>query len=236
MVQSINNMAKGKGYKLTSATGDGTPKTCAFFFSDQGCRNGDACKFSHTQEPAATTTCPSATASVSSSSVCSSESDESDDGEIIEKKAGAYASLANGEVDIRKQAPVCVNPFLTAVAQPTSTTTQTVTPESLEATLSDKSWVLVSLDKTANTVFINDYPSPVDLCKTFEIEDTKKNKDFNEMIFSSCIQKARQVYSSSLRCIVSKNNRKEIDSFGLEMGQTCQEEFMKRTLEEKNET
>jgi len=126
MVQSINNMAKGKGYKLTSATGDGTPKTCAFFFSDQGCRNGDACKFSHTQEPAATTTCPSATASVSSSSVCSSESDESDDGEIIEKKAGAYASLANGEVDIRKQAPVCVNPFLTAVAQPTSTTTQPV--------------------------------------------------------------------------------------------------------------
>ena len=106
-------MAKGKGYKLTSATGDGTPKTCAFFFSDQGCRNGDACKFSHTQQPAATSTCPSATASVSSSSVCSSESDESDDGEIIEKKAGAYASLANGEVDIRnQQAPACSNPFL----------------------------------------------------------------------------------------------------------------------------
>lgn len=123
-------MAKGKGYKLTSATGYGTPKTCAFFFSDQGCRNGDTCKFSHTQQPASVVaTCPSATASVSSSSVCSSESDESDDGEIIEKKAGAYASLVNGEVDIRgnqqqQQAPGCVNPFLTAVAQPTSTTTQ----------------------------------------------------------------------------------------------------------------
>ena len=55
------------------------------------------------------------------------------------------------------------------------------------------------------------------------------------MIFSSCIQKARQVYSSSLRCIVSKNNRKEIESFGLEIG-SCQEEMMKRTLEETNET
>jgi len=113
---------------------------------------------------------------------------------------------------------------------------ETVTPESLEATLSDKSWVLVSLDKTTNTVFVNEYPSPVDLCQTFNIEDTKKNKDFNEMIFSSCIQKARQVYSSSLRCIVSKNNRKEIESFGLnEPGMTCQEELMKRTLEETNE-
>ena len=36
-------MGKSKGYKLTSASGDG-PKVCAFFFSEQGCRNGSNCK------------------------------------------------------------------------------------------------------------------------------------------------------------------------------------------------
>ncbi|EJK61656.1 hypothetical protein THAOC_17813, partial [Thalassiosira oceanica] len=36
-------MGKTKGYKLTSSSGDG-PKVCAFFFSEQGCRNGSNCK------------------------------------------------------------------------------------------------------------------------------------------------------------------------------------------------
>ena len=105
-------MAKGKGYKLTSAATDGMPKTCAFFFSDKGCRNGANCKFSHDKPQQ-----QSASASVSSSSVVSSESES--DGEVIEKQAGAYASLGSkSEVDIRgaqQQQPECVNPFLTAV-------------------------------------------------------------------------------------------------------------------------
>ena len=87
-------MAKGKGYKLTSAATDGMPKTCAFFFSDKGCRNGANCKFSHDKPQQ-----QSASASVSSSSVVSSESES--DGEVIEKQAGAYASLGKSEVDIR---------------------------------------------------------------------------------------------------------------------------------------
>jgi hypothetical protein len=93
----------GKGYKLTSANGDG-PKQCAFFFSDQGCRNGANCKFSH-QTNAGT---PSKTPmSVSSSSVCSSESE----GEIIEaKRAGAYSSLVKSGDD--------ANPFFSAAAPP----------------------------------------------------------------------------------------------------------------------
>lgn len=90
----------GKGYKLTSAAGDG-PKVCAFFFSDKGCRNGANCKFSHDKAAAAAPSPPS----VASSSVVSSESDESD-GEIVETKAGAYASLA--------PPPACDNPFLSA--------------------------------------------------------------------------------------------------------------------------
>ena len=98
-------MAKGKGYKLTSAATDGMPKTCAFFFSDKGCRNGANCKFSHDKPQQ-----QSASASVSSSSVVSSESES--DGEVIEKQAGAYASLGSkSEVDIRgaqQQQPECV--------------------------------------------------------------------------------------------------------------------------------
>ncbi|KAL3761042.1 hypothetical protein ACHAWU_005179 [Discostella pseudostelligera] len=90
----------GKGYKLTNATGDG-PKTCAFFFSDKGCRNGANCKFSH---DAAAASAPSASQySVASSSVPSSESDS--EGEIIESRAGAYASMANS-----------VNPFFSSTA------------------------------------------------------------------------------------------------------------------------
>ncbi|EJK57533.1 hypothetical protein THAOC_22412, partial [Thalassiosira oceanica] len=74
-------MGKTKGYKLTSSSGDG-PKVCAFFFSEQGCRNGSNCK---------PETIPSSTASVSSSSVVSSESES--EGEIDEIKAGPTASL-----------------------------------------------------------------------------------------------------------------------------------------------
>jgi RNA exonuclease 1 len=95
----------GKGYKLTSASGDG-PKQCAFFFSDQGCRNGANCKFSH--EASANNKAPPPT-SVSSSSVCSSESE----GEIVEaKQAGAYASLVKAGDDS--------NPFFSATAPPPS--------------------------------------------------------------------------------------------------------------------
>ena len=95
ILHSISSNTKqstmGKGYKLTSATGDG-PKQCAFFFPDQGCRNGANCKFSHDANAAAAS--PAANKaramSVSSSSVCSSESE----GEIVEeKRAGAYSSL-----------------------------------------------------------------------------------------------------------------------------------------------
>jgi RNA exonuclease 1 len=93
----------GKGYKLTSVSGDG-PKQCAFFFSDKGCRNGTNCKFSHDANAGEGGT-PSAKphvkppTSVSSSSVMSSESES--DGEIVEheKKAGAYASLAKKNDD-----------------------------------------------------------------------------------------------------------------------------------------
>mmetsp|Transcript_19004 Transcript_19004/g.39496 ORF Transcript_19004/g.39496 Transcript_19004/m.39496 type:complete len:631 (-) Transcript_19004:178-2070(-) len=80
----------GKGYKLTSATGD-VPKQCAFYFSDKGCRNGANCKFSHeavTQKHSS----PSSPPSLSSSSAVSSESES--EGEIVEDRAGAYASLA----------------------------------------------------------------------------------------------------------------------------------------------
>eukprot|EP00804_Cyclotella_cryptica_P018166 CCRYP_005935-RA/>CCRYP_005935-RA protein AED:0.01 eAED:0.01 QI:107/1/1/1/0.5/0.33/3/2235/595 len=107
----------GKGYKLTSASGDG-PKQCAFFFSDQGCRNGANCKFSHEADANATkaknaaqpyVTIPT---SVSSSSVMSSESES--DGEIVEteNRAGAYASLVKKGDDS--------NPFFssTPVASP----------------------------------------------------------------------------------------------------------------------
>ncbi|KAL7484276.1 hypothetical protein ACHAW6_009920 [Cyclotella cf. meneghiniana] len=88
----------GKGYKLTSASGEG-PKQCAFFFSGQGCRNGSNCKFSHEADAHAPSAKSAAKAfvaiptSVSSSSVMSSESES--DGEIIENenRAGAYASL-----------------------------------------------------------------------------------------------------------------------------------------------
>jgi hypothetical protein len=108
-----------KGYKLTSASGDG-PKTCAFFFSDKGCRNGDNCKFSHEKAAPTPKGAPSSAASVSSSSVVSSESES--DGEIVERTAGAYASLAKNQVDIRPDAAGSgfVNPFLAAVAPPPS--------------------------------------------------------------------------------------------------------------------
>lgn len=98
----------GKGYKLTNATGDG-PKTCAFFFSDKGCRNGANCKFSHDAATAAAATSASASPpSVASSSVMSSESDS--DGEIIESRAGAYASMANS-----------ANPFLSSTVSAVTT-------------------------------------------------------------------------------------------------------------------
>jgi RNA exonuclease 1 len=81
----------GKGYKLTSASGDG-PKTCAFFFSDKGCRNGANCKFSHESAPTSGGAASGGASYASSSSVVSSETES--DGEIVEKQAGAYASLA----------------------------------------------------------------------------------------------------------------------------------------------
>ena len=109
-----------KGYKLTSATSGDGPKTCAFFFSDKGCRNGANCKFSH--ERTAATTPGGGPPSVSSSSVVSSESGGVSDGEIVENKAGAYASLAKnngdkaGAANFRPSAepPACANPFLSA--------------------------------------------------------------------------------------------------------------------------
>ncbi|KAL7540763.1 hypothetical protein ACHAXR_010361 [Thalassiosira sp. AJA248-18] len=122
-----------KGYKLTSSSGSG-PKTCAFFFSDKGCRTGANCKFSHEKNAtvaAAASSAASPPPSVSSSSVMSSESEDedSDDGEIIENRAGAYASLGKNEVDIRPTPPpaapaaaAAANPFLTAV--PTEVTAQ----------------------------------------------------------------------------------------------------------------
>lgn len=99
----------GKGYKLTSAHGEG-PKQCAFFFSSQGCRNGESCKFSHeANNPAKEASAPKAM-SVSSSSVCSSESE----GQIIEeKRAGAYASLVSNGDDS--------NPFFAVTAPPPPT-------------------------------------------------------------------------------------------------------------------
>eukprot|EP00984_Skeletonema_dohrnii_P010949 scaffold4319_cov133-Skeletonema_dohrnii-CCMP3373.AAC.3 len=111
-------MAKKGSYKLTSASGDG-PKTCAFFFSDKGCRNGANCKFSHdaAAAAAAAAAAPSGDASDASSSVVSSETES--DGEIIEKQAGAYASLAkNVPVATPKSITVdttgAANPFWTA--------------------------------------------------------------------------------------------------------------------------
>ena len=106
-----------KGYKLTASSGDG-PKTCAFFFSDKGCRSGATCKFSH-EQPVAVCTKASSTSppSVCSSSVVSSESES--DGEIVENSAGAYASLGRNEVDIRQNdGNANPNPFMTAVSAP----------------------------------------------------------------------------------------------------------------------
>ena len=98
----------GKGYKLTSATGDG-PKQCAFFFSDQGCRNGANCKFSH-EAATASPAPPKTPMSVSSSSICSSESE----GEIVEeKRAGAYSSLVKPGDDS--------NPFFSVTAPAVAT-------------------------------------------------------------------------------------------------------------------
>mmetsp|Transcript_20719 Transcript_20719/g.43629 ORF Transcript_20719/g.43629 Transcript_20719/m.43629 type:complete len:609 (+) Transcript_20719:31-1857(+) len=108
-----------KGYKLTSAAGDG-PKTCAFYFSDKGCRTGASCKFSH-EKPAddaaaRKSSSPTSVSSSSSSSVVSSESES--DGEIIENRAGAYASLARTSEAVSRQNDdsVSANPFLTAVS------------------------------------------------------------------------------------------------------------------------
>ena len=40
--------ASKRKYLLYSATGgDAETKSCAFFLSDQGCKNGDSCKFKH---------------------------------------------------------------------------------------------------------------------------------------------------------------------------------------------
>ncbi|KAL9180204.1 hypothetical protein ACHAXT_008174 [Thalassiosira profunda] len=119
----------GKGYKLTSAAGSG-PKTCAFFFSDKGCRNGANCKFSHDKPPAG-----GGGGSTDSSSVVSSESE----GEVVEQKAGAYASLAKNQTEIRQwqeppqaamQPPQAPNPFLTGVpvAPPPSAAKQAAPP------------------------------------------------------------------------------------------------------------
>ncbi|KAL7554986.1 hypothetical protein ACHAWF_018603 [Thalassiosira exigua] len=109
-----------QGYKLTSSAGDG-PKTCAFFLSEKGCRNGAGCKFSHEAADGAAAP-PSSSArsspSVASSSVISSETES--DGEIVEDRAGAYASLGNNQVDIRSASrvppPACVNPFVSSPA------------------------------------------------------------------------------------------------------------------------
>ena len=110
-------MGKKGSYKLTSASGDG-PKLCAFFFSDKGCRNGANCKFSH-DAAAAAAAAPSGNASDDSSSVVSSETES--DGEIVEKQAGAYASLATAKAPAPTPKSITVdtgaaNPFLTAPA------------------------------------------------------------------------------------------------------------------------
>eukprot|EP00585_Thalassiosira_rotula_P012849 CAMPEP_0196130672 /NCGR_PEP_ID=MMETSP0910-20130528/964_1 /TAXON_ID=49265 /ORGANISM="Thalassiosira rotula, Strain GSO102" /LENGTH=589 /DNA_ID=CAMNT_0041390025 /DNA_START=69 /DNA_END=1838 /DNA_ORIENTATION=+ len=107
-------MAKGKGYKLTSANGDGV-KTCAFYFSEKGCRNEAKCKFSHEKPSSAANPSSSGPPSVSSSSVVSSEEsdDDASDGEIVENRAGAYTSLT-------LKPPSVANPFLSAVGVPTT--------------------------------------------------------------------------------------------------------------------
>ena len=130
--QRTTTMGKN-AYKLTSASGSG-PKQCAFFFSEQGCRNGANCKFSHEANSGGGT--PSAKPednpppSVSSSSVVSSESES--DGEIVEreKSAGAYASLVKKGDDS--------NPFFSATAAVASPTPPTPAPTPAKKTKTEE--------------------------------------------------------------------------------------------------
>ena len=100
-----------------------------------------------------------------------------------------------------------------------------VTPEYVEQILTDESWVMISLDEKRQ--FIPElhaaYPSPVDLCQFIEeFGETLSNngklqlrKKTKEQLFRRCINAAKKVQTSSLRCIVCINNGTQIESFGV---------------------
>lgn len=66
--------ASGKKYTLYSGDVNGEKRPCAFFSSKKGCRNGDSCKFAHTD-----TFTASANTTNSSTDVISSESSDDED-------------------------------------------------------------------------------------------------------------------------------------------------------------
>lgn len=85
-----------------------------------------------------------------------------------------------------------------------------VTPEYVEQMLSDTSWVLLSDEQRLS----RSYPSPVDLCLTFE-EFSGKNRE-KDRLFHSCIDKLQSIRKSPLRCLVSEKNGTKLHSFGID--------------------
>lgn len=86
-------MAKPK-YKLVSAVSD-SPKLCAFFATEEGCRNGTNCKFLH-ELPVMTQCAP--VPSAESSSVVSSESgDEEQDTQLFKSPDSDNSKDDNGK-------------------------------------------------------------------------------------------------------------------------------------------
>lgn len=93
-----------------------------------------------------------------------------------------------------------------------------VTPENVARMLTDKSWVVTSVDNKGHVatppVLQGEYPSPVDLCIQFEQFANENDKAKKVQLFKRCISQAKRVQSYALRCIASYGNGTRIMSFG----------------------
>ncbi|KAL7537347.1 hypothetical protein ACHAXR_007759 [Thalassiosira sp. AJA248-18] len=100
-----------------------------------------------------------------------------------------------------------------------------VTPASVQRMLNDRSWVSVSLDYESLS---GSFPSPVDLCLTFEEYST--GKQTKEILFNQCIQTLKRIQKHSLRCIVSMNNGTNVRAFGVDEPVNGVSKFAKQNI------
>jgi len=89
-------------------------------------------------------------------------------------------------------------------------------PTYIQRVLTDRSWVLLSLDEEGFLIrnASSGHPSPVDMCST--LESFGSDNKSKQRLFDKCISNARDVKGSALRCLVYRGTDQDMIAFGVD--------------------